>query len=141
MPGQTMEADIGNMVSRLMEIAGEFTFNTYAKDKLFILSEIKNDHPSSKIVYEENEGKIPQLLSAQVRTLLIMFDDLYDINLYIHKTTSLSTIIDIRYYCKSSLDPAYRKTVIHNSPILHCKIPLPPDYKEGVKFDIHWPNG
>ncbi|HMF70360.1 MAG TPA: hypothetical protein VK616_02740 [Flavitalea sp.] len=144
MTRQTMEEDIGNSISQLTRLAAVLTFNTYADEKLFILSEIKNTDPhgveSFKTIYKQNDRKIPKSLSAQLRRLQQLFDNLYDINIYIHKATTLITIIDIRYYAQSSLDRAYRKTVVDHSPMLHCKIALPPDYEKGVKFDIHWPN-
>ena len=49
------------------------------------------------------------------------------------------TIIDIRYYPKSSLNEDFRLTVINNSPMLHCKVAIPPWLaEEKSKFNVNW---
>ncbi|MGF2414530.1 MAG: hypothetical protein ACQUYJ_19500, partial [Ferruginibacter sp.] len=68
-----------------------------------------------------------------------LYKNLYDINLYIYKAKKDFTIIDIRYYLKSSLDENYKAQVLENPPMLHCKISTP--YwltNKEEKFDINW---
>ena len=72
--------------------------------------------------------------------ILNLYDDLFDINLHIYKTTSELTIVEVRYYLKSSIDEEYRQEVLHNPPMLHCKIAFPSWFsaEEKEKFDINW---
>lgn len=68
-----------------------------------------------------------------------LYDNFYEINLHIYRATKNMTIIDFRYFPKSGLDEDYRLRVLHNLPMLHCKVAQPPwlsDKKE--KFDINW---
>ena len=50
-----------------------------------------------------------------------------------------STIVDIRYFPKSSLDENVLKKVKDKEPMLHCKVPAP-YYStfSDLKFDINW---
>ncbi len=67
---------------------------------------------------------------------------MYDINLYIYKSKKESTIIEIQYYLKSSLESDFYKTVKNNESMLHSKIKLP-NYRKNdtYKFDINWELG
>lgn len=83
--------------------------------------------------------KDPVTLIELMPRLQSLYDNLYDINLHIYRATKGMTVIDFRYYLKSSLDVDYRPNVLHNPPMLHCKVSFPPwlpDKKE--KFDINW---
>src|SRR6218665_1075452 len=78
-------------------------------------------------------------LTELMPTLKKLYNNFYDINLHIYKSTRSITIIDFRYYLKSSLDQDFRLKVLDNPPMLHCKVAYPPwlsDKKE--KFDINW---
>jgi len=72
-------------------------------------------------------------------TLKENYDTLYDINLQIYRAKKNLTIVDIRYYPKSSLNKDYRETIKENQPMLHCKVPMPPWLSgKKEKFDINW---
>ena len=78
-------------------------------------------------------------LAELMPALQNLYEDFYDINLEVYKANKEVTIIDILYYPKSSLDPEYRQTVLHNPPMFHLKVSRPPwlgDKKK--KFDINW---
>jgi hypothetical protein len=88
---------------------------------------------------KENDKKVPLTLIELMPALHSLYDNFYDINLHIYKAEKNMTIIDFRYYPKSSLDPNYRLKVLHNPPLFHCKVAHPPwlaDRKK--KFDINW---
>lgn len=71
--------------------------------------------------------------------LLALYWNFYDINLEIDKALKNTTIIDFRYYPKSSINKNYLPKVLHINPTLHCKVAIPwwlGEKKE--KFDINW---
>ena len=140
---ESLENDINEAVPRLLQIARELSVNEISDNCKFILSEIKNSEQNffirRRLKIKENERKSPHELKLLLPKLLNIFSDLYDINLEIYKALSDFTIVDIRYYLKSSMDEEYRQTIKNNSPMLHCKVAHPIDYPEKVqKFDINW---
>lgn len=129
-------------IKNLIELAKEMTINEYSTNLVFIHSEIKNTKLSLseqfKIDYKENEEKTSLTFDAIVTELAIFYEKIYDINLFIFKAKNYETIIDVRYYLKSSLEKSYRKKVIHSKPMIHSKVDLPNNHKDNEKFDIHW---
>jgi hypothetical protein len=143
MTPNTLQKEIEEVVPKLLDLARELTWNDISDNCKFILTEIKNGqenfHVQRQLLKEENDKKIPLAFQEIIPTLEKLYDNLYDINLYIYEATKNATIIDIRYYLKSSLDKDYIQKVINNHPMLHCKVSIPPwlsDKKE--KFDINW---
>lgn len=143
MTSNTLQKEIEEAVPKLLEMAGELTYNKISGNFKFILSEIKDDEENFYVQgqrrKEENNKKIPVILPELMPTLHDIYENLYDINLHIYRAAKNMTIIEVRYYPKSSLDPDYRPKVLHNPPMLHCKIAYPPwlsNKKE--KFDINW---
>ena len=139
----TLQDEIQEAIPKLLDIARELTWNNISDKCKFIVTEIKdsqdNFHEQRKLNKKMNDKKVPMMLTKLMPTLQRLFANLYDINLCIYKATSAMTIIDIRYYAKSSLDEGYPTKVINNPPMLHCKVSMPPwlgDKKE--KFDINW---
>ena len=64
---------------------------------------------------------------------------MYDVNLYIYKSSKDLTVIDIRYYQKSSLGKDYRQKVRDNPPMIHSKVAIPAWLlNKNEKFDINW---
>ncbi len=126
----------------LFEIAKNLTWNNISENHKFILTEIKdsseNFHEQRKRSKIENDKKIPMSLKELMPTLLKLYPDFYDINLHIYKATKGMTIVDFRYYPKSSLDKAYREKVLNNPPMLHCKVAMPSGLPGKKKFDINW---
>ena len=140
---ETLENEIEQAIPRLFEMARNLTRNKIFQNYKFILTEIKdsseNFHEQRKINKLVNDKKVPMSLMELMPTLKKLYNNFYDINLHIYKSTRNITIIDFRYYPKSSLDQDFRLKVLDNPPMLHCKVAHPPwlsDKKE--KFDINW---
>lgn len=140
---ETLENEIKEAIPRLFEMARSLTKNKISDNYKLILTEIKNSsrnfHQQRKINKQISDKKNPLSLTELMPTLRILYDNFYDINLQIYKAKKDITIIDFRYYPKSSLDQNYRSKVLSNPPMLHCKVAHPPwlsDKKE--KFDINW---
>lgn len=143
MTSNTLQKEIEEAISKLLNIARELTWNDISDNCKFILTEIKesreNFHVQRRLRKKENDKKMPMAFSELIPTLQNLYDNLYDINLYIYRAHRHLTVVDIRYYPKSSLDQDYRQKVLHHPPMLHCKIAQPlwlTDKKE--KFDINW---
>ena len=143
MPPDKLQKDIENVIAMLLNMARDLTGNKISDNCEFILSEITNidntAHEERDRRLKENKKKKPVAFSEIMPQLLSLYKKLYDINLYIYKSSRNLTIIDIRYYPKSSLEDDFLKEVIDNPPMLHCKISMPPwlvDKKE--KFNINW---
>jgi hypothetical protein len=143
MNSSTLQHEIEEAVPRLFNIANEFTWNKLSDNCKFILTEIKDSNENfleqRLLRKKQNENKAPVTLQEFMPSLQKLYDNLYDINLHIYKATKNMTIIDVRYYLKSSLDEDYIQNVLHNPPMLHCKVSMPPwlsNKKE--KYDINW---
>lgn len=140
---KTLENEIKEAIPRLFEMARSLTRNKISDNYKLILTEIKdcseNFHEQRKINKLVNDEKVPMTLTELMPTLQKLYNNFYDINLHIYKATRNITIIDFRYYPKSSLDQDFRVKVSNNTPMLHCKVTQPPwlsDKKE--TFDINW---
>jgi hypothetical protein len=139
----TFEDEIREAIPRLFGLARNLTWNNISENYKFILTEIKesseNFHEQRKINKQTNDKKVPISLTELMPALNELYHDFYDINLHIYRATESMTIIDFRYYPKSSLDQDYREKVFDKPPMLHCKVAIPPwlsDKKK--KFDINW---
>jgi len=131
------------MTDDLLEMARNLTWNEISGDCKYILTEIidsdKNFIEQRKIRKRLNDLKIPKELNQIVSVLKDIFEDIYDLNLYVYKAKAEQTIIEIQYYPKSSLDKDYFEKVKDNSPMHHCKISTPPYLNDNkIKFDINW---
>lgn len=139
----TFENEIKDAIPRLFEIARNLTRNNISENYKFILTEIKdssgNFHEQRKINKQINDKKVPVSLTELMPTLHELYHNFYDINLHIYRATKSMTIINFRYYPKSSLDQDYRQKVLNNPPTLHCKVAMPPWLSDKQKkFDINW---
>ncbi len=85
--------------------------------------------------------KTTKSLKEITNELKDIYENLYDINLYIYKSERKRTIIEIQYYPKSSLPSDFYKKIKENSPMLHCKIRLPYYSENDKKFDVNWELG
>ena len=128
---------------RLLDMARELSWNNISTNVKFIISEIKDSNENffkqRQLIKKENDKKKAISLQELIPAILDIYEDLYDINLHVYRSTKELTIIDFRYYLKSSLNEDYKLEVMGNSPMLHCKISMPPwlsDKKK--KFDINW---
>lgn len=141
MTSPTLQKEVEVAVPKLLELARELTCNKISDNCKFILTEIKNNENKiqRQLNKKENDLKIPLTLQEQMPALQHLYQDFYDINLQIYRTKKDLTIIDIRYYPKSSLEADYRAMVIDNELMLHCKVIMPPWVNDKrAKFDINW---
>lgn len=143
MTSNTLQKEIEEAFPKLLDVAREMTWNKISDNCKFILTEIKdsreNFHVQRQLRKKESDKQVPMTLTELMPTLQNLYDILYDINLHIYRANKYLTVIDIRYYPKSALDEEYSQKVLHNPPMLHCKVAQPPwltDKKE--KFDINW---
>jgi hypothetical protein len=137
------QKEIEEAIPKLLDLARQLSWNTISNRCQFILSEIKDSEQNFDVKrvtrIKENAKKIPVSLSEMMPTLQNLYVDMYDINLHIHRADSRLTVVDIRYYLKSSLDPECREKIGHTLPMLHCKVATPPWLSEKKeKFDINW---
>jgi hypothetical protein len=143
MTSNTLQKEIEEAVPKLLKLARELTWNEISDNCKFILTEIKdsqeNFHVQRVLRKKENDKKVPVTLGELMPTLQSLYDNFYDINLHIYRATKSVTVIDFRYYPKSSLEQEYRQKVLHNAPMLHCKVATPPWlFEKKEKFDINW---
>lgn len=144
---ENLHDDLKNATERLLEIARSQSWNSISSNCLFIISEIKDFSHNNlfelrKTRKRENERKKPLPLERIVDELYAGYENIYDINLYIYKSTRELTIVEVKYYPKSSLDKEYFEKVKDNPPMLHSKVALPPYSEDGKsKFDINWELG
>jgi hypothetical protein len=141
----TIQLEIERAVPQLLDMAREMAWNPISDRCLFLLTKIPDQpldaHERRKFFKNQNQAKRPVPLEALVPELHQLYPDLYDINLYIYKSTSRLTVIDIRYYPRTSLTEAYRQQVAAQPPMLHCKVAIPPGNALSAKvekFDINW---
>jgi hypothetical protein len=140
---QALKSELEAAVSSLFSLAEELTWNRLSHNCKFILTEIKdnaeNCHEQRRLRKLENDKKISLTLEEILPALQALYDNLYDINLQIYRSRKTETVIEIRYYPKSSLDEEFRQKIMDKPPMLHCKISMPPWLmKRNKQFDINW---
>lgn len=150
---ENLETKIADATTSLITIASELCWNTTSTNCYYLLSEIdetsgKNLFEGNKIRKEVNEGKTPKSLQEITQDLAFLYDNLYDINFYIYKASKDKTIIEIKYFLKTSHTKDFYETIKNNDPMWHCKIAIPPylnaigkTAKEEKKFDVNWQLG
>ena len=117
-------------------------WNKISDNTSYIISEIKNGVPNRTERKKANNKKKPKSLGKITTELKAFYENLYDINLYIYKSEKESTIIEIQYYPKSSLESDFFETVKDNEPMLHMKIGIPPLLNNKTeKYDVNWELG
>jgi hypothetical protein len=137
-----LEKELTSATDSLLKMARELCWNNINDNCLYIISEIY--HSGLPLVQrirqkkKENKKKKAASLATLMPILLQLYPDFYDINLFIWNAKKNSTIIEIQYFPKSSLDPDHRENVRNNDPMLHCKVPFPPYREENKKIDINW---
>jgi len=142
----TLLQRLGDATSTLLEMAEKAAWNRISKNCLFVLSEVENNDSGfdgqRAIRKSINDKKDPKPLSSLIPILEEMYPSIYEIDLFLYKSLRNSTIIEIQYYLKDSLEPGYGKTIVNNAPVLHCKVGIP-FYIAGKKekFDINWESG
>ena len=140
---ENLASNLSDAMMAVLGMAKESSWNKISNNCKFIISEIKpplgNFFDEARIRKLKNDKKTPEILRDVISDLLNVYPNIYDINLYIYKSFSDLTIVEIQYYPKSLLEAEYRITVAENPPMLHCKVAIPP-YCFGTtdKFDINW---
>lgn len=145
MKKESIKEDIQETSAKLLEMGRKLSGNKISNNRLYIFSEIRdiddlsNFSMERKLRKKDNGIKTPVILEKLSPVIENLYENLYDLNLYIYRSLKEYTIIDIRYYPKSSLEPGYRRTVQDNEPMLHCKTAIPPYLlNPEQKFDINW---
>lgn len=143
----SLNRELEQATLKLLEMARNSCWNKISKNCEFILSEINKDATTNffeerKLRKNENSNKTPTSLNETVNSLKEIYDNLYDVNLYIFHAKKNKTIIDVRYFLKSRLEHTYQEEAIDKEPMLHCKIGIPPYHidKEN-KYDVNWELG
>ena len=146
MKKESIYKDISDAVQSLLKLARDSSYNYISDNCKFIISEIKhsdkNFFEQNKIRKTVNDKKTPKPLIDIIGELETLYANLYDVNLYVYKANKYSTIIEIQYFPRSSLEIEYQKTSAKKETMLHCKVAIPAyasDTKE--KFDINWQLG
>lgn len=122
------------------------SFNSISDNCMFIISEIKhsdrNFFEQDRTRKTDNDKKTAKSLTDTIIELETLYQNLYDVNLYIYKAGKYSTIIEIQYYLCSSLDIEYQKISATQETMLHCKVAIPAYTSDDKKkFDINWQLG
>ncbi|TBV25477.1 hypothetical protein DMZ43_11035 [Meridianimaribacter sp. CL38] len=148
-----LENKIQEATSSLIDIATDICWNKISRNCLYIMSEIdesigKNFFEHAKIRKRINDKKAPKTLNRIVAELSTIYENLYDINLHIYKSLRNKTIIEIRYFLKTSHIEEFYPTIKDNEPMLHCKVSRPfyvtespNSNKPERKFDVNWELG
>ncbi|VXB86811.1 conserved hypothetical protein [Flavobacterium sp. 9AF] len=150
---ENLEIKISDVTKCLITMVNDLCCNTLSKNWYYILSEIdetigKNLFEKNKIRKKTNEGIAPKHLEEITQDLALLYTNLYDINFYIYKATKDKTVIDIKYFLKTSHTKDFYETIKNNDPMWHCKVAIPPylssigkPTKEKKKFDVNWQLG
>lgn len=146
MKKENLYKDISDVVQNLLKMARDSSFNSISDNCKFIISEIKHSNKNifeqDKIRKIDNDKKIPKSLNDIIVELEKLYENLYDVNLYVYKANKYLTIIEIQYFPRSSLDLEYQKIAATQETMLHCKVAVPSyAYDNKQKFDINWQLG
>ncbi|MDN3594195.1 hypothetical protein [Zunongwangia endophytica] len=148
-----LENKIIDATSSLLDMATDMCWNKISRKCDYIMSEIDNSiggnlYEQAKIRKKINDKKTPKSVSEIVAELNKLFENLYDINLYIYKSLNNKTIVEIRYFLKTAHTAEFYSTIIDNEPMLHCKVSIPPYVAKKPnsdeiqkKFDVNWELG
>ena len=142
-----IEKEIENLTTSLLDLVNLNCWNVISKNLMFIFSNISEVQGENFFIERNNRNKLnknktPKNFDEAISSLKEIYNLIYDINLYVYKSERHSTIIDIRYFLKSELDPDFLKTIVSNAPMLHCKIAIPPYLNNRKKkFDVNWELG
>lgn len=143
MTQKSIEHELKDAIPKLLMLADELCTNKISRNCTFIVTEIidneYNFFKQRQLNKKLNDKKTALTFSEILPVIQKLYPNLYDINLQVYKARKNNTVIDIRYYPKSSLDNTFRTIVINNPPMIHCKVPIPPWLDDkGEKFDVNW---
>lgn len=143
---ENLKENIESCITNLLGLVKINCWNKISSNYVFIVSDL-NDFERSNFFQQRkarnkvNKSKITISLNSAIEILYQEYQDLYDVNLYIFEAGKKETIIEIRYYRKSNLEPDYLKLVKDNEPMYHSKILKPYYVKDSNKFDVNWEHG
>ena len=144
---KNIEEEISNLIPKLLEMVNQSCWNNISENLMFILSNVSEVKGENFFVQRNNRNKLnrqkePKSFDEVIASVKEIYAMIYDINLFVYKSEKFRTIIEIRYFLKSELEPDYLKTVISNPSMLHCKIAKPPYIEnDKYKFDVNWELG
>jgi hypothetical protein len=146
MKKENLYKEISEAVQSLLKMAHDSSFNKISDNCKFIISEIKyndkNFFEQNKIRKTDNVKKTPKPLTDIIIELEMLYTNLYDVNLYVYEAGKYSTIIEIQYFPRSSLEIEYQKTSTTQETMLHYKVAIPAYASDNKnKFDINWQLG
>ena len=147
MDKENLHNDLTEGTEKLLGMARDHSWNPISNNCLYIISEIKDSNGKNffeqrKIRKKVNRNKEPKELQVVVSELNCIYENLYDVNLYVFESTSKQTVVEMQFYPKSSLDRDYLEKIKNNAPMLHCKVAIPPySNDDKSKFDINWELG
>lgn len=143
---ESLRDNIQRCIANLLYLAEINCWNIISPNLLFILSDFNEFEGTNSFEMtwsrnRVNNSKTGFTLDTALEILYKELNDLYDVSLYIFRTSKKETIIEIQYYRKSNFDADYFAVVKDNPPLFHSKISLPSYAPEGGKFDINWECG
>jgi hypothetical protein len=146
MKKENIHKELSDAVQSLLQLARKLSYTKISDNCSFIISEIKQSDKSTfeqtKIRKSINDKKVPKSFIEIVAEVEAIFPNLYDVNLYIYKANKKTTIIEIQYFPRTSLDLDYQKATANQETMLNYKVSLP-NYaaNSDEKFDINWEHG
>lgn len=144
---KNLNRQIKEATDQLLEMAKEHSWNTISSNVKYVIEKVKKDITNGGNLFETNRIRKRLLnlkeklsLETAIKQLNSKFENIYLIELYVLKASKKETIVEIEILEKSELDIEYRKTVVNQSPMLHCKVAIPPyiGFEKQDEFDINW---
>ncbi len=144
---ENLSQKIKEATSQLIDMAKVHSWNNISSNVKYVIKKVDAEIMEGEDFFETNRIRKKLLslkerlnLDSAVKQLISEFENIYLIELYIFKASKKETIVEIEIFEKSKLDLEYRKEVINNPPMLHCKVQIPPyiGFGNETKFDINW---
>ncbi|CAM1371821.1 hypothetical protein [Tenacibaculum xiamenense] len=141
----SLKTKIEELTQALFELVEETCWNKLSKNMFYFISEIiPFDEEQKNIDTKPTPLKSVTLKSLDeiADDLFVLYPNLYDVNFYVYQSFYDKTIIQIKYFPKSSITKNTFRNLETTPPMFHCKISLPVYAKErNKKFDINWEHG
>lgn len=133
-------SELSRMVRQLAE---KSCTNMISENFVYILSQININESGNAFSQrakriKENDIKKAIDIEDAGRMLYKHFIDLYDVNIFIHRSETNRTIIDLRYVLKSSFEQEHKSKIYQNAPMFHAKLSIPPMLENNEKFNVNW---
>lgn len=143
---ENLNLKLQDATSKLLEMARNLTWNKISNNVKFLIKKVRVKEAAENLFEEIRirkkllNSKEKLNLDTAVNQLNLEFENIYLIDLYIFKADKKETIVEIEVLEKSELDIEYRKTILDNPPMLHCKVAMPPyiGFEKKKEFDINW---